>query len=231
MISGIGATLGGGLGGTAGALASGGTMAMPSAQTGAALGAATTYTAVRATRAIGRTAAHAMSSGSSGGGRGDDAQPERRQQTSVVKNDGGTSGNSRNRENMPSATVEISIKQAELRKFGARRKIEQAKSDSKIGQNKLTTPDRNPNITRGFREIGRRQLRNQGSDPNILRKVDADHTHELQLGGADRRTNLQFIDRGFNRAIGKRINNATKEFPEGTKIDVKFKVKETGEEL
>ena len=86
VISGIGATLGGGLGGTAGALASGGTMAMPSAQTGAVLGAATTYTAVRATRAIGRTA-HAMSSSSSGGGRGDDAQSERRQQTSVVKND------------------------------------------------------------------------------------------------------------------------------------------------
>ena len=99
-ITGIGATLGGGLGGTAGALSSGGTMALPATQAGAVLGAATTYTAVRATRAIGRTA-HAMSSsGSSSGGRGDDTQPERRQQTSEVRNDAGTSGQPREERSM-----------------------------------------------------------------------------------------------------------------------------------
>ena len=61
--------------------------------------------------------------------------------------------------------------------------------------------------------------------------MDVDHTHELQLGGADAASNLQFLDKSFNRSIGRRVNQATKDMPEGTKVNVKFKVKETGEDL
>ena len=127
--------------------------------------------------------------------------------------------------------VTVEIKQAELPKFGVKRKIEQVKADSKTGQNILQTPQRNSAITANKRAKAKLQLKKQGADPSILKKVDIDHTHELQLGGSDSPSNLQFLDKGVNRAIGKRIETATKDFPEGTKIDVQFKVKETGESL
>jgi hypothetical protein len=43
--------------------------------------------------------------------------------------------------------------------------------------------------------------------------------------------NLQFLDKNFNRAIGKRINDATKDLPTGTKVDIRFKTKETDKPL
>ena len=127
--------------------------------------------------------------------------------------------------------ITINVKKNELKKFGVMRKIEGMKYNSQIGQNKLTFPQRNTSITRDARKKGEKLLKQQGKNPDILKKVDVDHTHELQLGGADAASNLQFLDKSFNRSIGRRVNQATKDMPEGTKVNVKFKVKETGEDL
>jgi hypothetical protein len=43
--------------------------------------------------------------------------------------------------------------------------------------------------------------------------------------GKDTLENLQFLDKNFNRAIGKRINDATKDLPTETKVDIQFKIK------
>ena len=127
--------------------------------------------------------------------------------------------------------ITVKVSEKELKKFGVKRKIEQIKEDSRLGRNKLTKPNRDVSVTKTFRNVQTDKLVRQGKDPKILKKVDADHIHELQLGGKDVKENIQFLDKGVNRALGRRINQATKDLPKDTKLDVEFIVKESGENL
>jgi len=61
---------------------------------------------------------------------------------------------------------------------------------------------------------------------NEIRKTeDVDHCVDLQLGGADCiETNTQALDASVNRSLGKQINTAIKDLPEGTiinKVEIK----------
>ncbi len=39
---------------------------------------------------------------------------------------------------------------------------------------------------------------------------------ELQLGGADKLSNMEPLDRSVNRSLGSQIHHAIKNYPEGT---------------
>lgn len=52
----------------------------------------------------------------------------------------------------------------------------------------------------------------------LLRKMDADHLHELQLGGADQKSALWMLDKKVNRSLGAQIQSQLKDVPIGTKI-------------
>ena len=45
---------------------------------------------------------------------------------------------------------------------------------------------------------------------------DVDHVIDLQLGGADVIVNMEPLDRSVNRSLGAQIQNAIKNYPDGT---------------
>jgi hypothetical protein len=57
--------------------------------------------------------------------------------------------------------------------------------------------------------------REQGLGPS----VDADHTVDLQLGGADTILNMSGVDSSVNRSLGSQINNQIKNLPAGTRVN------------
>ncbi len=173
------------------------------------------------------TSTSSRSTMNSGGGSAMPPDPEKEPD----KDKGGTDFTDVTKSDNGRPQVTIEVKEAELKGFGVRRKIERMTADSKIGQNVVSEPHRDPKVTSDFRRGAERYLKSEGKSPKALKKVDVDHMQELQSGGSDTRANLHFLDRSFNRSIGKKINHATKDMPKGTKYEIKFKVKETGENL
>ena len=173
------------------------------------------------------TSTPSRSNMNSGGGSAMPPDPEKE----PGKDKGGTDFSDVTKSDNGRPQVTIEVKEAELKGFGVRRKIERMTADSKIGQNVVSEPHRDPKVTSDFRRGAERYLKSEGKSPKALKKVDVDHMQELQSGGSDTRANLHFLDRSFNRSIGKKINHATKDMPKGTKYEIKFKVKETGENL
>ena len=53
---------------------------------------------------------------------------------------------------------------------------------------------------------------------DLLDRVDADHLHELQLGGIDHRSALTMLDKPVNRSFGAQIRPQLAKMPEGTPI-------------
>jgi len=49
--------------------------------------------------------------------------------------------------------------------------------------------------------------------------VDADHTVDLQLGGADDILNMSGLDSSVNRSLGSQINGQIKKLPAGTRVN------------
>jgi hypothetical protein len=115
--------------------------------------------------------------------------------------------------------VKIRLNEEDSKRFGVQRAIQEKPRAAREGRARLNDPQRDGSITKMFRKNAERQLERQGADPKILKKVDVDHTHELQLGGSDTPGNLQFLDRSVNRSIGAQISRQTKGLPKGTKID------------
>jgi len=52
----------------------------------------------------------------------------------------------------------------------------------------------------------------------LLDRMEADHVHELQLGGADMISALRMLDKSINRSIGAQIMQQIKNLPNGTRI-------------
>jgi hypothetical protein len=85
---------------------------------------------------------------------------------------------------------------------------------------------RNQNITSSYRKnlIKRgRKMWGKGSErmnkiENLLDKMEADHVHELQLGGADCLSGLRMLEKSINRSIGAKIRQQIKSLPNGTRI-------------
>jgi len=59
----------------------------------------------------------------------------------------------------------------------------------------------------------------KANNTKLATDVDVDHTHDLQLGGADALNNTNGLNNSVNRSLGKQINNAIKNLPKGTKVD------------
>ena len=53
---------------------------------------------------------------------------------------------------------------------------------------------------------------------SIPKGHDIDHVIDLQLGGFDDISNLKPLDRSVNRSLGKQIQNAIKQYPDGTRF-------------
>ena len=49
--------------------------------------------------------------------------------------------------------------------------------------------------------------------------MDADHTVDLQLGGADDILNMSGLDSSVNRSLGSQINGQIKKLPAGTRVN------------
>lgn len=58
-----------------------------------------------------------------------------------------------------------------------------------------------------------------------------DHATDLYVGGKDTPSNIQSLDKGFNRSFGAQVENQSRNCPIGTKLNIKFVVKETGKEI
>jgi hypothetical protein len=86
---------------------------------------------------------------------------------------------------------------------------------------------RDKNVTREYRDslLDRAKNQWQKSEPekykkfeNLLDRMDADHMHELQLGGLDHVKMLDMLDRSVNRSIGSQIRHQLSQMPDGTPI-------------
>lgn len=85
---------------------------------------------------------------------------------------------------------------------------------------------RDKTILREYRSNIMTQAKKQwGNDPQrveniraLLRNLDADHLHELQLGGLDQLSSLSLLDKQVNRSIGAQVQQQIKDLSVGTKI-------------
>ncbi|MGI4850862.1 MAG: hypothetical protein ACRYGR_02870 [Janthinobacterium lividum] len=91
-----------------------------------------------------------------------------------------------------------------------------------------TQPDRDPEITKGYRKniLEAAQEKFGQSNPEMLakieknlKKMDVDHLHELQLGGSDHQAILTMLEKQVNRSVGSQVRHQMKDLPIGTKID------------
>lgn len=90
---------------------------------------------------------------------------------------------------------------------------------------KLQTP-RNPKVTDSYRSsLVERATRQWGvSDPRLRRlemrmeRGQADHMHELQLGGFDHPGWLTMLDSSVNASVGAQIMHQLRRLPNGVKI-------------
>ncbi len=85
---------------------------------------------------------------------------------------------------------------------------------------------RDKSVTRGYRRqlIDAAKLR-FGHQPDKIRNIrqhlrdlEADHLHELQLGGVDQLSYLAMLDKSVNRSVGAQIMHQVKDWPAGTRI-------------
>ncbi len=86
---------------------------------------------------------------------------------------------------------------------------------------------RDPKVVASYRARLRMRAQKewQQSDPERymrfeerLSKMDADHLHELQLGGRDIPSELGLLDISVNRSVGPQIRHQLKNMPDGTRI-------------
>jgi hypothetical protein len=119
-------------------------------------------------------------------------------------------------------------------KPGTNRQVFDKKADAlqKLGKDnqlrKVTNVVRDPKITDNYRKQVLKNAKNQFGEQNpefikniekrLKHTLDADHTHELQLGGKDITENLKLLDKSVNRSIGKQIQIQIKDIPEGAII-------------
>jgi 5-methylcytosine-specific restriction endonuclease McrA len=132
--------------------------------------------------------------------------------------DGGNDGKLKQKKKDP-VRVNVKLSEEESKRFGVQRAIETKEKIAKEGRARLNQSQRNRTTTEIFRKNAKKQLERQGVNPKVLKKLDVDHVHELQLGGSDVSDNLQFLDRSVNRSIGAQISQQTRNLPKNTKID------------
>ena len=124
--------------------------------------------------------------------------------------------------------IELTLQYKEgmdLRDFG--RKTSALQDLAERGKLKKSDAVRDKTITKEYREnILKSAERQWGkSEPQraqritrILKKLDADHLHELQLGGIDHRSSLWLLDKPVNRSFGAQIQRQLRDVPTGTPI-------------
>ncbi|MEV6343273.1 endonuclease [Actinoplanes sp. NPDC051851] len=87
---------------------------------------------------------------------------------------------------------------------------------------------RNGSITRGYKARVESLIKKKydEDDPmrdkllTALKKTNPDHVWELQLGGADDRSNLKLLDGHTNQDIGREIRKQIAKLPNGTPIRI-----------
>ena len=116
------------------------------------------------------------------------------------------------------------------------RKVEALDDLAKRGKLAKTQSVRDPSVTDKYRDtlLKRAEREWQHSDPEKFQrmkekflKLDADHLHELQLGGVDHFSALTMLDQGVNRSVGAQLGHQLRKLPDGTKVK---RVLEKGEQ-
>ncbi|HMN15533.1 MAG TPA: hypothetical protein PKD55_24720, partial [Bellilinea sp.] len=80
---------------------------------------------------------------------------------------------------------------------------------AKNGELRVTTPQRSGTSSR-------RRFETDGGQ--VSKGQDVDHTTDLQLGGADKTSNMSALDSSVNRSLGAQIQQQTKGLPKNTSI-------------
>jgi len=113
----------------------------------------------------------------------------------------------------------------DLRDFG--RKTSALQDLAERGKLRKADAVRDPRVTEKYREnILKSAERQWGkSEPQRAQRIidrmdrlDADHLHELQLGGIDHRSSLWLLDKPVNRSFGAQIQRQLRDVPAGTPI-------------
>ncbi len=91
---------------------------------------------------------------------------------------------------------------------------QKAAADSKVKA--LTNAD--TRVVKSPARSGTTQSRYR-KDTGLDSSMDADHTIDLQVGGADDFSNMSGLDKSVNRSIGSQIQQKTKSLPENTIFD------------
>ncbi|MBP9828838.1 MAG: DUF637 domain-containing protein [Proteobacteria bacterium] len=86
---------------------------------------------------------------------------------------------------------------------------------------------RDADLTKTYRKslINRAEQQWGATEPGRVKRIkerlldmDADHLHELQLGGVDQLSALTMLDKSVNRSVGSQLRHQLAQVPEGTKI-------------
>ena len=124
-------------------------------------------------------------------------------------------------------TITIEYKEGmDVRDFD--RKTKALQDLAERGKLVKTQPVRDENLTAKYRKNILDAARNKFKESNPtkyeqlklkIENMDADHLHELQLGGIDHKGMLTMLEKKVNRSIGSQVRHQMKDLPMGAKID------------
>jgi len=126
----------------------------------------------------------------------------------IVKNQIGSIGDINSLKNT-SKKVDINLKYKE-----GWSDVQRAAADKKVKA--LTQAD--TRVVKSPQRSGTTQSRYR-KDTGLDSSMDADHTVDLQVGGADDLSNISGLDKSVNRSMGSQIQQKIKDLPEGTELD------------
>jgi hypothetical protein len=113
--------------------------------------------------------------------------------------------------------AEFAKKMRELQRLGSQGKLKKVPGH-KIQRSGTAQKNYRTQMQAKINKISDPKKRKEAQDR--FNSSDADHKHELQLGGADDPKNMMMLDSGVNSSSGAQLMNRLKHIPDGKTVDI-----------
>ena len=125
--------------------------------------------------------------------------------------------------------ITVKVPEEKLLLKDVRRKINLIKRNNNDPELNIKSEyNRDPKVTANYKRRLIKKLEEWGAQEETIHNVktnkDMDHATDLYIGGKDTPSNIQSLDKGFNRSFGAQVENQSRNCPIGTKLNIKFVV-------
>ena len=125
--------------------------------------------------------------------------------------------------------ITVKVPEEKLLLKDVRRKINLIKRNNNDPELNIKSEyNRDPKVTANYKKRLIKKLEEWGAQEETIHNVktnkDMDHATDLYIGGKDTPSNIQSLDKGFNRSFGAQVENQSRNCPIGTKLNIKFVV-------